>query len=183
MTTSVRSVCVASALAAFFVGFVPPLGAERPAWAAGTSLCAGGAAIARLETQARSAAAAGDLRQFGLWKEAAEAAAECAQNAGGDARGDARGWYAYVQASDEFLALPGETQILASAPAILAEIDALIGTEKNAAVVQAARSLRDDVARAYRQTRDIVLARATPVATPEPTISPWLLRVRGPLGM
>jgi hypothetical protein len=169
---------VASGLAALVLASAP-LEIQRATAADATAPCVGAAAIAQLESQARSFAAAGDARQYGLWKEAADAAGRCAQSA--DA--GARGWFTYVHASDAFLGLRGEAEILTGAPPILAELDRLVATEKSASVVAAARGLRDDVARTYRQTRDIMAARATPVPTPEPTISPILLRGRGdPLG-
>lgn len=180
MMGSGRFPWAACALAALALGSAAPFAVQRsPASAAdGATRCAGTAAIAQLESQARSATSAGDARQYDLWKEAADAAGRCAL----DADAGARGWFTYLHASDAFLALRGEAGILADAPPILAELDRLVATEKNGIVVGAARSLRDDVARTYRQTRDIAAARATPIPKPEPTISPILLRGRGPLG-
>jgi hypothetical protein len=169
----------ASAPFALCAAFVTLLWATAPSAAADAGGCGGTAAIEQLESQARAATAAGDPRQFDLWKQASAAAGSCAQGTSGDARG----WFTYAQASDAFLSLRGEAEIVSGAPAILAELDALIAAQQSGSLAQAARSLRGDVALTYRRTRDIVAARVPPPATPEPTISPILLRGRSPLGM
>ncbi|MGP6158176.1 MAG: hypothetical protein ACLPYS_11845 [Vulcanimicrobiaceae bacterium] len=180
MKTMGKAAWIVCALAALYLTCVAPLPAQQASPAgSGASGCIGTAGIERIESQARVAAAAGNPDQLQLWKQAADAAGACAQRASGDERS----WFAYAQASDEFLSLPGEAGILARAPAIVTELDRLLASEKDEGVMRATRGLRDDVARAYRQTQAIVAARTPPVSTPEPTISPILLRGRGPLGL
>jgi hypothetical protein len=165
-----------SALLASCVGLLGPLGVDGRAGAQTPNLsaaCADWSQVESLEGQARKAAAAGDARQYGLWKDAARAAQRCEDGAG---TAETRDWFAYVHAADSYMSLDGEAQILSDAPAILAELDRLGQTAQQSAVTRAALALRGDVAMAYRQTREIVSARATPVLTPTPTISPILLR-------
>ncbi len=126
-----------------------------------------------LEEQARKAAAVGEPQQYEFWGNAARAAQGC-ENAAASAQ--ARDWFTYLNAADTFMSLGSESELIAGAPAVLAELDGLTQTAQQPALERAALALRGDVALAYRQTRAIVSARATPVLAPEPTISPILLR-------
>ena len=167
---------LASALLASCVGLLGPLGVNSRAGAQTANLstaCADWSQAESLEVQARKAAAAGDSRQYELWKDAARAAQRCEDGAG---TAQTREWFAYLHAADSFMSLDSEAEVISGAPAILAELDRLGGTAQQPAVVRAALTLRGDVCRAYRQRREMVRARATPVLTPEPTISPILLR-------
>jgi hypothetical protein len=170
------SLWLASALAASCVGLLGPLGVNSSAGAQTANLsaaCADWSQAASLEGQAREAAAAGGSRQYELWRDAARAAQRCEDGAGTT---ETREWFAYLHAADSFMSLGSEAEIVSDAPAILAELDRLAGTTRQPAVARAALALRGDVAQAYRHMREMVSARATPVLTPEPTISPILLR-------
>jgi hypothetical protein len=168
-----------SILAAFCVGAFEPFGGNNGVAAQTSDLSAGCAywpQAANLEMQARAAAAAGDPRQYGLWKDAASALQRCESESGSAEAGE---WFAYLCVADSFLSLGSEAEIEAGAPAILADLDRLGQTAKQPVIRQAAIELRSDVVRSYRYTRESASARVLPVLTPEPTISPILLRGGG----